>query len=61
MSMLPMYKRCPNRKRRFSYNPSIGDLGLVCPNCGKPIISSAADKGKQTADAIKKIFKSKND
>lgn len=28
MSIVPMYKRCPNCKRQFTYNPSIGVWGL---------------------------------
>jgi len=36
MSMLPMRRICPNCRRSFSYNPSLGNLGLVCPYCHKP-------------------------
>jgi hypothetical protein len=37
-----MYKYCPNCKCQYPYNPSVGDLGIVCPYCGKlPVISAA--------------------
>lgn len=37
MSALPMYKTCPNCGRKFSCNPSIGNISPVCPHCGKPV------------------------
>ena len=36
MSLLPMYRQCTHCRRRYSYNPSMGRLGLICPYCGKP-------------------------
>lgn len=55
MSMLPMYKRCPSCKRQFSYNPSVGDLGFVCPHCKKAVIKSVVNEGKDVLNSIKKI------
>lgn len=36
MSSLPMYKTCTNCGNRFSYNPSTGNTGMICPRCGRP-------------------------
>lgn len=54
MSMLPMYKRCPNCKRQFTYNPSVGDMGLACPYCNKAVVKSAVDKIKSGSKFGKK-------
>lgn len=59
MSIMPMYKRCPNCKRQFTYNPDIGDLGLVCPHCNKVVVISAVYEGKDVLKAVKKFFKDK--
>ena len=55
MSMLPMHKRCPNCKRQFTYNPSVGDLGLVCPHCKKTVVISVVNAGKDVLNSIKRI------
>ena len=34
MSMLPMYKMCPVCKRRYSWNPDVGQM--FCPRCKVP-------------------------
>lgn len=36
MSALPMYRTCVKCGKMYSYNPSIGDLGIVCPYCHAP-------------------------
>lgn len=59
MSIMPMYKRCPNCKRQFTYNPSVVDLGLVCPHCNKAVIKSVLGEGKKVIDAIKEISEKK--
>lgn len=59
MSMLPMYKRCPSCKRQFSYNPSVGDLGLVCPHCNKAVVKSAVDERKSVLKTVKKFVNDK--
>lgn len=35
MSLLPMTRQCVHCRRTYRYNPSTGDLGLVCRYCGK--------------------------
>lgn len=45
MSTLFMTKRCQNCHRRFTYNPSVGDFGLICRHCGMPQIK-IRDEGK---------------
>lgn len=40
MTMHPMFKKCPKCKRKFTYNPSVGDLGLICPHCKAPVIAT---------------------
>ena len=39
MTMRPMYKKCGYCKKIFSYNPSVGNLGLRCPKCGKNLMA----------------------
>lgn len=36
MSFRMMTRRCTRCHRIYAYNPSVGDLGLVCPHCHKP-------------------------
>jgi DNA-directed RNA polymerase subunit RPC12/RpoP len=33
MSIITMWKKCPKCGRKYTYNPSTGDLGLICPYC----------------------------
>ena len=35
MTMRSMTKRCTYCRRVYTYNPSVGDLGLVCKYCGR--------------------------
>lgn len=30
-----MTRRCIHCRRKYTYNPSVGNLGLICPHCGK--------------------------
>jgi len=32
MTMVPMFKKCPRCKRRYSWNPDVGQMW--CPHCG---------------------------
>ncbi len=32
MTMVPMYKKCPRCRRRYSWNPDAGQMW--CPYCG---------------------------
>ena len=49
MTMIPMYKRCPICKKKYSWNPDVGQM--FCPNCisggtketGKEIVGKIAD------------------
>ena len=55
MSALPMKKRCPNCGRVFTYNPSVGDSGLICPYCLHS--TSAGGKiGRELGKAIGKLL-----
>lgn len=57
MSMMPMYKKCPNCKRRYNYNPGVGNLGFICPHCGKPTADVSVRKTEQPIKEIKDLFK----
>lgn len=35
MSLCRMVRRCTYCHHTYSYNPSIGELGLTCKHCGK--------------------------
>lgn len=48
MSILPMFKTCPVCHKKYSYNPSTGNLGIMCPYCiGKPADKSGVFGGKK--------------
>ncbi len=44
MSAIVMYKKCANCEKKFVYNPSVGDMGFICPKCGKPADVKFNDK-----------------
>ena len=35
MSMVMMHRRCIHCGEKYTYNPSVGKFGLICPRCGK--------------------------
>ena len=43
MSLLPMTRQCVHCRRTYRYNPSTGDLGLVCDSFNLSRASSLAD------------------
>ena len=56
MTIVPMFKKCPKCKKKYSWNPDVGHMW--CPNCGPFSMPGAGDipwKGK-----IKDIFGKKN-
>lgn len=57
MPMMPMYKKCPNCKRRYNYNPGVGNLGFICPHCGKPTADVSVRKTEQPIKEIKDLLK----
>ena len=36
MSAVAMFRKCGHCGKKFTYNPSAGDMGLICPHCNKP-------------------------
>ena len=34
MSIITIFKRCPKCGKKFPYDPSVGDFGLICKKCG---------------------------
>ncbi len=36
MSSRLITKQCIHCRRTFTYNPSVGDFGMVCKHCRKP-------------------------
>lgn len=52
MTIRPMYKKCKYCHRIYSYNPSLGHLGHMCPYCkNRPLT--------QKVEIPKIIFKKK--
>lgn len=49
MSLLPMTRQCVHCRRAYRYNPSTGDLGLVCRYCGKAQCSPEPQRPPQPA------------
>ena len=35
MSICIMFRKCEHCGHRYTYNPGIGDFGLICPKCRK--------------------------
>ena len=35
MSATIMIRKCQHCGHKYSYNPSVGKFGLICPKCGK--------------------------
>ncbi len=56
MSMIPMKKKCPNCKKQFNYNPSVGNLGMICPHCHKPIIVSIVTECQTSVKTKQKLL-----
>ena len=52
MTVMPMYKRCPKCKRRYSWNPDAGNMW--CPYCG-PL--AGLEAGNMLWNTIKKTAK----
>lgn len=36
MSIRMMFRKCRHCGHKYTYNPSIGDMGEFCPRCHKP-------------------------
>ena len=36
MSIRMMIRKCKHCGHKYTYNPSIGDMGEFCPRCHKP-------------------------
>lgn len=49
MSLLPMTRQCVHCRRTYRYDPSTGDLGLVCRYCGKAAVFHRAAASPQPA------------
>ena len=35
MSATIMIRKCQHCGHKYTYNPSVGKFGLICPKCGK--------------------------
>ena len=35
MSIRIMFRKCEHCRHRYTYNPSTGNFGMVCPKCHK--------------------------
>ena len=47
MTIVPVFKKCPKCKKKYSWNPDVGHMW--CPNCGPFSMPGAGDipwKGK---------------
>ncbi len=58
MTMRAMYKKCKNCGKQFTYNPSVGEPGMMCPYCRKPAnVKLSGKKIKvEEVSAIKEIL-----
>ncbi|GHV56282.1 hypothetical protein FACS1894216_20010 [Synergistales bacterium] len=56
MTILPMYKRCPRCGGKYSYNPSVGDMGLFCPYCAKLAFPPLTEVISEIGRFIERIF-----
>ena len=35
MSIIIIFRKCEHCRKRYMYNPSTGNFGMVCPKCKK--------------------------
>ena len=45
MSAVAMFRKCGHCGKRFPYNPSVGNMGFICPHCNKP--ANTGQKGSK--------------
>ena len=50
--VISMKRYCSYCKRHYPYNPSAGDLGLICPHCGDTYISEIVAAIKRLLERI---------
>lgn len=47
MSIRTMFRTCEHCRHRYTYDPSTGNMGMICPKCRKPqskLVPTAANK-----------------
>ena len=55
MSLAPMMKKCPSCRRRYPFNPDVGQ-GLYCPYCvGKILDKRIWEKLRKLIEKMAKI------
>ena len=47
MSIRIMFRKCEHCNHRYTYNPSTGNFGIICPKCKKYQSSCIAKNGGQ--------------
>lgn len=52
MTLVPVYKKCPRCKKKYSWNPDVGHMW--CPTCGPESLAGAGDIPKK--DKGKHLF-----
>lgn len=55
MSAVMMTRSCVHCRRRYTYNPSVGRFGMVCPHCGKVQGEPSVVSTKQGETVINEI------
>lgn len=55
MTMVPMYKTCLRCKRKYSWNPDVGNMW--CPRCGISGGIGEEKKPKKLGDILKRKWK----
>lgn len=52
MTLIPVYKKCPRCKKKYSWNPDVGHMW--CPDCGITSRPGAGDipKKKKLGDIL---------
>ena len=55
MTLVPVYKKCPKCKKKYSWNPDVGHMW--CPTCGPASLPGAGDipRGEKVGDKIEII------
>ena len=59
MSIVTMQRACEHCGRRYTYDPSVGRFGMVCPHCGKlqkEIVLSPINEQGSVIDRVFMMF-----
>lgn len=57
VSIITMHRTCERCGRRYTYDPSVGRFGMVCPHCGKVQKKIVPDPMNDSASVLDRVLK----